>query len=405
MVKASPSATRAIHPDGTSRAIPERIARRVWVAAGGRCSMCNRYLADEEFTSQDVMVGQLAHIVGWTTAAGSPRGSAPLPVGERNLADNLILLCHDQHKVVDDRSLWETYDTETLRGFKRRHERRIRKLTGLADDRSTTVLRVVGDLHGRPVDLTNAKVTASLLDHDRFPDWTLLGDDEYEIDLRALPGEQDGTTGYWSAAWEHLEDRLQHLRTQVRRGRISHISVFALARIPILIALGTLLDETIPTALYPKRRDGSEGWGWTSNSAVIGFRVETVRTGNRSGKAAIILSVSGTVDPDRLPEQIDDEYTVYELTPESELPVPALINNESTLDNFSRAWRAVLARVEAEHPGAKEIAVFPAVPAAAAVSMGRHLMRAAHPPLAIYDRMQSTGTYQYTTSTSRTPLT
>ncbi len=116
-----------------------------------------------------------------------------------------------------------------------------------------------------------------------------------------------------------------------------------------------------------------------TNSAVIGFRVDTVRTGNRCGKVAIILSVSGTVDPARLPEPIDDEYTVYELTPESELPVPALINNESTLDNFSRAWRGVLARVEAEHPGAAEIAVFPAVPAAAAVSMGRHLMRAAHP--------------------------
>ena len=32
------SATVAVGPDGQTRAVPERIARRVWVAAGARCS-------------------------------------------------------------------------------------------------------------------------------------------------------------------------------------------------------------------------------------------------------------------------------------------------------------------------------------------------------------------------------
>ncbi len=361
--------------------------------------MCHRYLADEEVTGQDVMVGQLAHIVGWSTAPGSPRGREDLPGAQRNLVDNLMLLCHDQHKVIDDRSLWEVYDTETLRAMKRKHELRIRKVTALGEDRATTVLRVVGNLHGRPVDLTETRVVTALLERDRFPDWTLRGADEFEVDLRAVPGEQLGTPGYWAATWAHLEDRLGYLRTQVRKGHVTHLSVFALARIPVLILLGTLLDETLPTELYPKRRDGTEGWGWIPGSPEIGFTFDRVRDGSDARRVAVMLSVSGTVDSARLPTTIDDTYTLYELTPESVVPAPVLISNSVSLDHFSRTWRKLLAMIEIEHPGASAITIFPAVPAAAAMSMGRHLMRAAHPPLRIFDRVPGSDTYQFMTST------
>ncbi|MET9030957.1 SAVED domain-containing protein [Nocardia sp. NPDC004168] len=362
--------------------------------------MCNRYLADDETTGQDVMVGQLAHIVGWSTKPGSPRGGDDLPLPERNLAENLMLLCHDQHKVIDDRSLWEVFDADTLRAMKRKHELRIRKLTAMGEERATTVLRVVGNLHGQPVDLTESRVMAALLERDRFPDWTLRGADEFEVDLRAVPGEERSTAGYWTTARDHLDDRLAHLRTQVRKGQVTHLSVFALARVPVLIVLGTMLDETLPTDLYPKRRDGTEGWGWTPESAEVDFTHTCVRRGSDPRSVALLCSVSGTIDLDRLPEEIDERYSVYELTPRGRTPVPALVDNPATLDAFSRAWRDLLARIEAEHRGAPFIDVFPAVPAAAAVSMGRHLMRVAHPPLRIFDRVTGHETYRFTTTTS-----
>lgn len=394
------SATVAVGPDGQTRAVPERIARRVWVAAGARCTMCNRYLADEEITGRDVMVGQLAHIVGWSTALGSPRGSDFLPPNERNLAANLMLLCYDQHKVIDDRSMWEVSDANTLRAMKRKHELRIRRLTGMGEERATTVLRVVGNLHGRPVDLTDNRVTNALLERDRFPDWTLRGADELEIDLRALPGEESSTSGYWASAREHLEDRLGYLRTQVRKGQVCHLSIFALARIPVLVMLGTLLDETLPTDFYPKRRDGSEGWGWTAESPQIDFAHTRVQAGSDSHRVAVMLSVSGSVDPGRLPPEFDDRYTLYELRPVGTTPTPALIGNAPTLDAFSQAWRKVLAEIEINHRGTPFIDVFPAVPATAAVSMGRHLMRVAQPPLRVFDRVGGNDTYQYTITTS-----
>ncbi|OBY33200.1 hypothetical protein ACT18_02585 [Mycolicibacter kumamotonensis] len=378
------------------------MARRVWVAAGGRCMFCNRYLLDDETTGQNVMIGQLAHIVGWSTADGSPRGSEHLDAALRNEADNLMLLCYDQHKVIDEKSLWAVYDTDTLRAMKRQHESRVRELTAMDPGRSTTVLRVVGNIHDQAVDLTDARVREALFTHKRFPDWALLGSDEYEVDLRTLPGEREGTSTYWASAHAHLEERLGRLRTMVAKGRITHLSVFPLARIPVLILLGKLLDDTVPVDLYPKRRDGDEGWGWASAAADVSFEFTRVQAGFDPTKVALLVSVSGSVDRGRLPDEIDERYALYELRPFDTLPAPGLIASADSLDAFCRTWREVLATVEARHHSVQNLPTFSAVPAAVAVSMGRHLMSAAQPPLDIYDRVTGSDTYQFTTSTAKT---
>lgn len=394
----STSATRAVGPDGQSRTILERTARRVWVAAGGRCTICNRYLADEEHTGQEVSVGQLAHIVGWSTAAGSPRGDAGLPPDQRNTSENLMLLCYDQHHVVDSPGLWDIYDSETLRRLKRSHERQIKNLTELRESNRTTVLRVVSTLHGKAVEVSRQSINKALLARDRFPDWTLLnGADEFEVDLRRLPGEVESTAEFWIMARAQLQHQLASLRNHVHREAVDSVSVFAVARIPILVLLGTMLDETVKTELYPKRRDGVESWGWDDTTDTTEFIYTARQIGTVTSKVAVVFSVSGSIDFDRLPEEIDETYTVYEFRPAG-LPVVELIKTQRCLDDFSQRWRHLLSTIEADHPGASEIAIFPAVPATAAVSIGRHVMHAAHPPLRIYDRLQD-GTYQYTTTT------
>jgi hypothetical protein len=209
------TATKAVGPKGETRTVPEAVAQQVWVAAGGRCTICNRYLLADNVTGQEVSIGQLTHIVGWSTAPGSPRGDHELPAEQRNSAE------------------W------TRCAMKRGHEERIRKLASLGHENRTTILRVVGNIHGRPVELNSSSVTTALLANNRFPDWVLRGADEFEIDLRAIPGEPTSSPAYWAAARSHLEDRLTHLCTQVRKEAVNHVSVFALARIPVLVLLGT----------------------------------------------------------------------------------------------------------------------------------------------------------------------
>jgi hypothetical protein len=373
----------------------------VWVAAGGRCTICNRYLVDDEFTGAEVSVGQLAHIVGWSTAAGSPRGDDALPPGERNLEANLMLVCYDQHRVIDNRSMWEVYDVATLRAMKRRHEHRIRQLTDLRDEDRTTVVRVVSNLHGAAVALAPRSVATALLARGQFPDYALVGADEFEIDLRTLAGERAGTPAYWTAGRDLIAERLRLLATHVRKEQVRHLSVFAIARIPLLIALGTLLDDAVPTEIYPKRRDAGEGWGWTPGADPVDFEFARLRVGTDPSRVAVLFSLSGTVDPLKLPAEIDDTTTLYEVRPAGETPSPDLVRAPESLDHFGRCWRDLLATLERDHPGLPGISVFPAVPVTAAIAIGRSVMRAAHPPLRIFDRNADTDTYQYALETSR----
>lgn len=397
----APTSTHVIGPDGATRSIADRTALRVWVAAGGRCTMCNRHLLGDEYTGTDVLVGQLAHIVGWTTTPGSPRGQGPLPVTDRNLEDNLMLLCYDQHRVIDNRSLWETYDVATLRAMKRRHEQRIRQLTDLHDDDRSTVLRVVSDLHGNGVELSRQTIATALLANDRFPEYALLGVNEFEIDLRATPGEADGTPEYWAAGRALITDRLRLLRLQVGQEKIRHLSVFAIARVPLLITLGVLLDDTVPTDVYPKRRDNGEGWGWDATAPTVDFIVDTVRAGTDPNRVAVLFSISGSIDIDRLPADIAATATVYEVHPVGVIPGIDVVHSRATLDNFARVWRNLLSQFERDHPGLPAIDVFAAVPVTAAVTIGRGMMSAIHPPLRVYDRDTRNARYQFAMEITR----
>jgi hypothetical protein len=396
-----PSSPRqVISPDGATRTISDRIALRVWVAAGGRCTMCNRRLVDDSHTGAEVSVGQIAHIVGWSTNAGSPRGTDELQVDERNEEANLMLLCYDQHRVIDNRSMWDVFDADTLRSMKRRHERRIMQLTAIAEEDKTTVLRVIGAIRGASVSASPQTVAKALLADGKFPDYALLGVDELEVDLRSLPGEDPVSTTYWEIGRETIADRLRLLRAKVNRETVRHISVFAFGRIPLLVALGVLLDDTVPTTIYAKRRVGDEGWGWALGAHTADFEYTVVRSGTDPLKVAVVFSISGSVDLNRLPSSISETATVYEVRPVAVTPSPDVLATAAALDNFNAVWRGLLAHTEAEHPGLAQIEVFPAVPFTAAVAIGRAPMRDVHPRLRIYDRTPD-GSYEFALEVAR----
>lgn len=398
----NPKPDLAIGPREITRSIPDAIARRVWVAAGGRCTFCNRWLLGDEFTAQPVFIGQLAHIVGWTENAGSPRGQEPLDVHLRNEADNLMLLCYDQHRVIDNKSLWDVYEGDSLRRIKKAHELRIRRLTGLGRERQTAVLRVVGTIHGAPVQVASAAVVDALLEQNMFPSYVLEGVDEYEVDLRGLPGESSGDAHYWDSVIPFIRSKLTRLGALVEREEIVSISVFALARVPVLVALGALLDDTVPTTVYPKRRGVGEGWGWPQTSpAAVDFDWHVLDEGPVDGtQVTVIFSVSGPVQLDRLPDEIRRSTRIIEIRPIGSPPNFDLIKHSTAVEAFAVCWRAVLSDVETR-PHVERVNLIPAVPTTVAVAIGRSINASVHPPMIVYDRVGDPDTYVRTLEVPR----
>lgn len=391
---------QAVDRQGQRVEVSDLDARRVWVAAGGRCTFCKEFLAEDATTGQAVFTGQLAHVVGATEQPGSPRGKSSKTRAERALPENLMLLCPGEHKVIDAHQHWTTYDEDTLLAFKTQHERDVRELTGLVRKPKSTVIRVARDIRGQAVDFSKQAVIRALLDQQRFPDFSLHEDGRNcEVDLRDLEGEGDSDGSYWAAAQLKLTRRLAPLKQHLKDNHIDHISVFALGRIPVLVQLGALLDDVTNVATHNavtdedgitvnnRRRGTDGGWGWPAEHRTenLAFAVNQVPG---EGDPVVTISLSGPVDVAALPPELRGRPR-YDLRANGVGLSPTILQSAKDLDVFTDAWRGLLARLEDDHRS-QPISLLMAVPAAAAIEVGRAHMKAAHPPLRVYDRVDST---------------
>ncbi|MCO6449425.1 MAG: HNH endonuclease [Caldilineales bacterium] len=93
-----------------------------------RCAICRIELTTEKAGADDEsLVGDECHIVA--RQEGGPRGEESLPVDRRDDYNNLILLCKNHHKQVDDQR--NDYTVKKLQYLKKQHESWVReKLEG-----------------------------------------------------------------------------------------------------------------------------------------------------------------------------------------------------------------------------------------------------------------------------------
>lgn len=295
--------------------IPEAEKIKLWVRAGGRCEFCNEYLLEDELTMLTLNLGELAHNVGRKRSAGSPRGLDKLPIAQRNLAENLLLLCQRHHNVIDDKVTRGEFTVEELRRTKSRHEDRIRNLTGLVENDQTVIMRAIGDIRDGAVGLTEQVVWAAVFAQARRYPFFSLGyrGDGIESDLRQIPGE--GTDAYWQEAERRITAVINGpLRVGIESNEVKHLSVFGLARIPLLALLGYHLDDKIPVDLYQKHRNGTESWSWDADTETVSFESTQLRAG-ASERVALVLSLSGTISLDDLPKDAIDGATIYRSGP------------------------------------------------------------------------------------------
>jgi hypothetical protein len=114
-------------------AIPQREQRILQQRSGNICAFsdCRRLLTVQNGADGEVaLLGEMAHIVG--ESAEGPRGGYPLPLDERNVASNLILLCNNHHQEIDDSDYAHKYTVEGLRGIKEQHEQWVERTLSLA---------------------------------------------------------------------------------------------------------------------------------------------------------------------------------------------------------------------------------------------------------------------------------
>lgn len=105
-----------------SGTIPVRDQKILCTRSGNRCAMpeCHKVLVvGKTEDDRESLVAQMAHIKGERSI--SPRYDASMTDMERNSYDNLILVCDNCHKVIDDQP--NSYTVEKLHEIKSQHEK------------------------------------------------------------------------------------------------------------------------------------------------------------------------------------------------------------------------------------------------------------------------------------------
>jgi hypothetical protein len=314
-----------------------------------------------------------------------------LSAEDRARESNLFLLCHGCHKKIDSVQHRDSYSVEFLTSKKSEHEERVRQVTDFATLRPTTVLRLVGSVRGTLSPIPPAQISEAL----RREGLTGMGEDTRNgvFDI-ALP-DSESASWYWARAKEIINKTLDRVFDAIAAEDTSVLSVFAIAPVPVLIYLGSRLDDKAETLLYRRQRqDGVDAWTWPAAdpaAPVPTFTVEHVNgldgfsPAGAVEEVVVLVSLSARVSRERIPSTLAG-MPVLELRPETLQPTPDVIDSRAALNAFGQTWRGALSLIEATFPKASKIHLIAAVPTTAAVTLGRHHMREAQPDLVLYQR-------------------
>lgn len=363
----------------TRKSVSDNNRRALWGRGAGVCYMCRRPLTGDLLTGKDELnLGFIAHIVA--AVEDGPRGD---PVRSLQLVDNienLMLLCNDHHKVIDDPQHSHEYPEFMLLQIKRDHETKVETVTQIPPDRKTTVVMFGANIgeHGGPLEPERAK--AAVLP-DRFPDSrhpVILGMDNN--------ASRDDEGLYWQAQILNLRRQYgRRIKTRIEDGDIAHMSIFALAPQPILIELGRLIGDMTPADVFQLRREPA-GWAWVQNAAPMTIIKDHIPgTGADIG---LIVGLSASIDFERA-RSVLPNAPVYRLSIAA--PDRDCIGTRDDLAHLRSSLRNTYDEISRRHGRAARIHVFPAVPISAAVEIGRVWMPKADLPMTIYDENRLKG--------------
>jgi hypothetical protein len=91
--------------------------------AAGRCAFpdCRKEcIIVGQNPATPVLTSEIAHIIA--SSDDGPRGDSNFPESERDRYNNLLLLCHEHHRLVDDEDNYHDYPAVQLRRWKQDHE-------------------------------------------------------------------------------------------------------------------------------------------------------------------------------------------------------------------------------------------------------------------------------------------
>ena len=174
------------------------------------------------------------------------------------------------------------------------------------------------------------------------------------------------------------------LHDGLSRGLIDHVSVFAFARLPLLVYLGKKLGDGYSVDLYQRHRS-RDSWLWSSEDQSTSFKFSGPNSSN--GQEAVLLaSISGTVHEHEIPAQLQG-LPIFRIEVADECAVGGIMETRATFLEYQATLRRFFGYLEQCHKNIERMHLFGALPISAAIAIGRVQDPVIQPAIVTYDRI------------------
>ncbi len=353
--------------------IPINIKRDLWFAAHGRCEFagCNKLLSLHGVTMDNCNISNYAHIIG--DSPKGPRGNKKYSKALSKDINNLILLCPECHTLVD--SDCEKYSVEILRNMKREHEERILRVTGIRPTMKSLVVA-----YGPKIGTDTLLFDKNELHNTIFPERYPADPTPIEIQMQNSVVE-DGEPLFWENEQRQIESICTtKILERIKKGEITHISLFALGPQPLLVKLGTVLNDKYPVTVFQKHRT-PDVWRWLDED--VHNDIYLMTPDDLTKEPVLVIALSANAIMKRIEKRYGHQASIWTITCNS--PSNDMLRNQSQLIQFNKIARSAMDAIKTAHPEAEKLKIYMAAPAACAVELGRIRMPKADLPWVIYD--------------------
>lgn len=316
-------------------------------------------------------ISNYAHIIG-----DSPKGPRGDKEKSKELAkdiNNLILLCPECHKLIDSDE--DKYTVEVLRKMKREHEKRILLVTGIQPNMKSLVV-TYGPKIGTDTPHFNKDVLFNTIFPERYP--ADLSPIEIQMKNSVM---KDGETFFWEVELRQIEDICTNkVLGPLERGELSHVSLFALGPQPLLVKLGTMLNDKYPITVFQKHRI-PDSWCWLEEDSQND--IQLIEPHDKTKEPVLVIALSTKAILERIADRFGNTVSLWSITCSES--GNDMMRCHSQLKQFNRVARMAMDAIKTAHSKADCLKIFMAVPASCAVELGRIRMPKADLPWMLYD--------------------
>ena len=359
----------------SKRTLGQQDQRILLAEAGGQCELegCPEFIYEDMITKQKFNFGEYAHIIG--DSKDGPRGDVVLSDEYCTNRKNIMLLCPKHHTMID--KILEKYSTEELFAMKKRHEERVRRILSIGKDRFSTVITYAANVGCHNCVINPDEANDTLLLDGCYPS------ESKPIELGLVNSSvKDKSQEYWAAEQQNLERQFQlKVEQYMQANRMSRFSVFAIAPMPLLVLLGTLMSDKFNAQVYQLHKE-PRSWMWQADK-VQPFIVK--EPSDRCGHPVLVFSLSSATIRERVKKMYPEKgVSIWEMT----VPKPNndYLRSKEQLGDFREKVRYILEDINHHAPIGESIDVHMAMSVSCAVTLGMVRNKKADRAFNLFDR-------------------